>query len=139
MQFVQVMFSTTLRSFREPCGGYAAVALVAERLMPACSAAGVLGTVRVWHPRHPSALTATCSKTNGPRVSVWHLVQIMFWSAVDFRLLLRRCRARRAVAARDQAFVHLVVKGILKAGLVSAWHWKQSAGCAAFSSFSSSL
>jgi len=29
--------------------------------------------------------------------------------------------------------------GILNAGLVSEWHWKQSAGCGAFSSFSSSL
>jgi hypothetical protein len=28
------------------------------------------------------------SYTKGPRVSVWHFVQIAFWSAVDFRLLL---------------------------------------------------
>src|ERR1035438_6593170 len=29
----------------------------------------------VWHAVHPSVLTTACSYTNGPAVSVWHLVQ----------------------------------------------------------------
>jgi hypothetical protein len=32
----------------------------------------------VWQPTQPSVLTAACSKTNGPRVSVWQRVQMAF-------------------------------------------------------------
>src|SRR5580704_13240321 len=44
----------------------------------------------VWQVTQPSALTGACSNVNGPRTSVWHLVQIWFWSSVDFRLFARK-------------------------------------------------
>ena len=81
-----LMFATfNSRGFCEPCG--------------------------VWQPMQPSPFTAACSNTNGPRVSVWHLVQIAFWSAVDLILFAAEGPVHIvAVAALHQAFIHLVVE-----------------------------
>src|ERR1035437_9611259 len=42
----------------------------------------------LWHAVQPSVLTTSCSYTNGPAVSVWHLMQTASCWLADFRPFL---------------------------------------------------
>src|ERR1700677_4387182 len=97
----------SIRAFCEPCG--------------------------VWHPMHPSPFTGVCSYTNGPRISVWHLVQIRFESFLDLRLLFSNvpCTSWQSLHLISPSFT-LWWKGISNCGFTSVWHWKQSVGWEAF-------
>jgi len=78
----------------------------------------------VWQPVQPSPFTAACSNTQGPRVSAWHLVQIMFWSAVDLVLFALNvpCGSWQSLHFTRPSFT-LWWNGMLNAGFTSAWHW----------------
>jgi len=84
----------------------------------------------------PLGLDRDVFKDERPARLGWHLVQIAFWSAVDFTLLARKvpCTSWQSLHVIKPSFT-LWWNGILNAGLVSEWHWKQSVGCAVFSSF----
>ena len=73
------------RGFEEPCG--------------------------VWQATQPSIFTASCSYTNGPALSAWHLKQTVSCAAVA-----RNCRVKKpavrivAIAALHQPLVHPMMK-----------------------------
>ena len=54
---------------------------------------------------------------NGPRLSLWHLKQTKFWSAVVAQLTVFQCAVRIvAIGALDQPFVDAMMERLLEVG-----------------------
>ena len=73
----------------------------------------------MWQDWHPSTLTAACSYTNGPCLSVWHCEADGILRGGGSHLL-RPHRAVHvvAIAALDQPLIHAMVEGHIEFGLL---------------------
>src|SRR6516225_7293811 len=82
-----------------------------------------------WQEVQPSVFTTACSYTNGPAVSVWHLVQTASCCTEALRAFRPKvpCGLWQSEHASNPSST-LWWKGIANCGLISVWHWKQSEG-----------